>query len=163
MSPQKPLGSGVSRREFVTAAAASAAAFMIVPRHVLGRGFQAPSDLVNVAVAGINGQGAANARTLMSQNIVAICDCDLALLDARLQAWKTAAERIAAPPGQDPNAGIAGRGQGGRGQGGRGQGCSPARPRRAGRSTTPASPPCACTTACERSIPPIATSAGSRT
>ena len=30
---------------------------MIVPRRVLGRGFQAPSDTVNVAVVGINGMG----------------------------------------------------------------------------------------------------------
>jgi predicted dehydrogenase len=117
MSSQDPLGPGVSRREFVTAAAASAAAFMIVPRHVLGRGFQAPSDLVHVAVVGINGQGAINARALMSQNIVAICDCDLALLDARLQAWKTAADRLAAPATQEPGAATGGRGSGGRGQG----------------------------------------------
>ena len=85
--PQEP---GVSRREFVTTAAATAAGFMIVPRHVLGRGFQAPSDLVNVAAVGINGQGGINTRAVMSQNIVAICDCDTTLLDGRLQAWKTA-------------------------------------------------------------------------
>ena len=35
---------------------------MIVPRHVLGRGFQAPSDLVNIAGVGISGMGAANAQ-----------------------------------------------------------------------------------------------------
>ena len=103
---------GVSRREFVTTAAAAAAGFMIVPRHVLGRGFQAPSDLVNVAAVGINGQGGINTRAVMSQNIVAICDCDTTLLDGRLQAWKTQADRMAVPAGQDPNAGLTGRGQG---------------------------------------------------
>ena len=35
----------VSRRDFVTTTAAATAGFMIVPRHVLGRGFQAPSDM----------------------------------------------------------------------------------------------------------------------
>ena len=40
-----PADNGVSRREFVTTAAGAAAGFMIVPRHVLGRGFQAPSDI----------------------------------------------------------------------------------------------------------------------
>ena len=42
----------------MTAAAGAAAGFMIVPRHVLGRGMQAPSDLVNIAIVGISGMGA---------------------------------------------------------------------------------------------------------
>jgi predicted dehydrogenase len=112
MEPKNPPDRGISRREFVTTTAAAAAGFMIVPRHVLGRGFQAPSDLVNVAAVGINGQGAVNARAVMSQNIVAICDCDMSLLEGRLQAWRTTAARMAVPAGQDPNAGVQGRGQG---------------------------------------------------
>ena len=40
---------GISRRKFVTTVAATGAGLTIVPRHVLGRGFQAPSDTVNVA------------------------------------------------------------------------------------------------------------------
>jgi len=88
---------GLSRREFVTTIAGAGAAFMIVPRHVLGRGFQAPSDTVNVAVVGINGMGAANAHGVMSQNIVAICDCDLGLLDGKLAQW-TRAQRPPARP-----------------------------------------------------------------
>ena len=83
----------LSRREFVTTVAGAGAAFMIVPRHVLGRGFQAPSDVVNVAVVGIGGMGASNARAVMSQNIVAICDCDLNLLDQRLDQWSKAPAR----------------------------------------------------------------------
>ena len=47
-----------------------------MPRHVLGRGFQAPSDTVNIATVGIGGMGGSNTRALMSQNIVAICDVD---------------------------------------------------------------------------------------
>ena len=78
---------GVSRRNFITTAASAGAAVTIVPRHVLGRGFQAPSDLVNVAVVGVSGMGASNTRAVMSQNIVALCDVDTALLDARLARW----------------------------------------------------------------------------
>ena len=37
---------------------------------MLGRGFQAPSDTVNIATVGIGGMGASNTRNLMSQNIV---------------------------------------------------------------------------------------------
>jgi predicted dehydrogenase len=85
----------VTRRKFVTTTAGAGAAFMIVPRHVLGRGLQAPSDTVNVAVVGIGGMGAVNARAVMSQNIVAICDCDLDLLDGKLAEWAKAVE---APP-----------------------------------------------------------------
>ena len=48
---------GISRRKFVTTVAATGAGFTIVPRHVLGRGFQAPSDTVNIATVGIGGMG----------------------------------------------------------------------------------------------------------
>ncbi len=77
----------VTRRAFVKTTAAAAAGFTIVPRHVLGRGMQAPSDLVNIAVVGVSGMGASNARAVMSQNIVALCDVDLDLLDTRLAEW----------------------------------------------------------------------------
>src|SRR3954451_12231147 len=92
-----PQPTTVSRRDFFTTAATVGAAAMIVPRHVLGRGFQAPSDTVNVAVVGINGMGAVNARAVMSQNIVAICDCDDSLLEGKLAEW-TKAVRSPAPP-----------------------------------------------------------------
>ena len=88
--PMAASGTELSRRRFVTTVAGTGAALLIVPRHVLGRGFQAPSDTLNIAVAGINGMGAANAQAVMSQNIVAICDCDLGLLDGRLAQWSRA-------------------------------------------------------------------------
>ena len=58
--------------------AATAAGLTIVPRHVLGKGFQAPSDTVNVAVVGyIHGMGTSNLTAVgKSDNIVALCDCD---------------------------------------------------------------------------------------
>jgi predicted dehydrogenase len=74
---QKP-PTEVSRRAFMGTAAA-AAGLTIVPRHVLGAGFQAPSDTVNVAVVGYaHGMGTANLSNAARSgaNIVALCDCD---------------------------------------------------------------------------------------
>jgi predicted dehydrogenase len=93
-----PTVSGLSRRQFVSTVAGAGAAFMIVPRRVLGRGFQAPSDTLNLAVAGIGGMGAVNAHAVMSQNIVAICDCDLGLLDGKLAEWSKAQPPRSRPP-----------------------------------------------------------------
>jgi predicted dehydrogenase len=77
----------VTRRQFLKTTAATAASLMIVPRHVLGRGFCAPSDLVNIASVGVSGMGASNTRAVMGQNVVAICDCDFDLLDGTLDRW----------------------------------------------------------------------------
>ncbi|HOU31238.1 MAG TPA: twin-arginine translocation signal domain-containing protein, partial [Bacteroidales bacterium] len=49
---------GLTRRTFLGRSAAAAAAFTIVPRHVLGgKGYTAPSDMVNVAGIGVGSQG----------------------------------------------------------------------------------------------------------
>jgi len=66
----------IPRRKFLRGASLSAAAFSIVPRHVIGKGYQAPSDTVNVAAIGAGGMGASNMSRLTSQNIVALADCD---------------------------------------------------------------------------------------
>jgi predicted dehydrogenase len=79
---------GMTRRSFVTTAAAAGAGVVIVPRHVLGRGLQAPSDTVNLAIVGIGGMGGSNARALMSQNIVAICDVDDSQVTKRFDLYK---------------------------------------------------------------------------
>ena len=58
-------------------AAGSAAAFSIVPRHVLGR--EAPSNLVNIAVVGSGGHGAFVVTQMLKAdgiNVVALCDVD---------------------------------------------------------------------------------------
>src|SRR3954468_6675586 len=92
--------SNVSRRSFVkgtaTTAAALALAPMIVPRHVLGMGFQAPSDTLNVAMIGIGGMGMENMRALVAAgvNIVAICDADYAYVERSL------AGKLRVPQGQ---------------------------------------------------------------
>ncbi|MBN1359846.1 MAG: Gfo/Idh/MocA family oxidoreductase [Sedimentisphaerales bacterium] len=66
----------ISRRAFVTAAA-GAAAFTIVPRHVLGGpGDVPPSEKLNIAGIGVGGQGATDLLAVSSENIVALCDVD---------------------------------------------------------------------------------------
>ncbi len=76
----------------------------IVPRHVLGRGFQAPSDTVNIATIGIGGMGGTNTRNLMSQNIVAVCDVDWGLLESRFATYKAdlSARMLNPPPPAPP-------------------------------------------------------------
>jgi len=72
----------ISRREFLGSAAA-AAAFTIVPRHVLGGPRRtAPSEKLNVACIGIGGMGASDISQVSTENIVALCDVD----------WKHAAD-----------------------------------------------------------------------
>ena len=87
----------MTRRSFVTTAAAAGAGVVIVPRHVLGRGLQAPSDTVNVAIVGIGGMGGSNARALMSQNIVAICDVDDSYAGKKLDELQDDTEPVASP------------------------------------------------------------------
>src|SRR3954468_5629824 len=78
-----------TRRRFVTNVAAATAGFAIVPRHVLGRGFTAPSDLLNVAAVGVGGQGRANLINLASENVVALCDVDWDYADKAFAALDT--------------------------------------------------------------------------
>ena len=105
-SSEAPVGehssSTLSRRSFIAKATVTAAAATIVPRHVLGRGYTPPSDLLNVAGVGVGGMGRTNLTNLSDQNIVALCDVDWGYCDkgfARLDAEITALQkRIAEPP-----------------------------------------------------------------
>jgi hypothetical protein len=67
----------ITRREFL-AGTAAAAAFVIVPRHVLGGpAGPAPSDKVNLGSVGVGGmQGFNDVNSVASQNIYALCDVD---------------------------------------------------------------------------------------
>lgn len=68
-----------TRRDFVKLSAASAAAFTIVPRHVLGgRGFTAPSDLVRYAAIGVGGKGDQDVQGIAKAgaSVAALCDVD---------------------------------------------------------------------------------------
>jgi len=54
---------------------AAAAAFTIVPRHVLGGpGYTAPSDKLNIGCVGVNGKGQSDIQAVSTENIVALCD-----------------------------------------------------------------------------------------
>jgi predicted dehydrogenase len=69
----------ISRRGLLRGAVASAAAFSIVPRHVLGRGFVAPSDKVTMASIGLGRQGQVITMEFLARpdtQIVAVCDCN---------------------------------------------------------------------------------------
>jgi len=66
----------VTRRTFL-AAAATAAAVTIVPRHVLGGPRQmAPSEKLSIAGIGVGGMGGGNLRQLETETIAALCDVD---------------------------------------------------------------------------------------
>jgi predicted dehydrogenase len=95
----------VTRRGFINTAAAAGAGLVIVPRHVLGKGMQAPSDTLNVATIGVSGMGASNTNAVLSQNIVAFCDVDFALLDNRMGLWKKQAAAAASTQPQAPRQG----------------------------------------------------------
>ena len=66
----------ITRRQFLGNAAV-AAAFTIVPRHVLGGPrYAAPSEKLNIACIGIGGMGASDVGQFSGENIVALCDVD---------------------------------------------------------------------------------------
>ncbi|SKB58041.1 Gfo/Idh/MocA family protein [Dyadobacter psychrophilus] len=69
----------IRRRDFIKAGALAAGTFMIVPRHVLGKGFIPPSDKLNIAAVGCGGKADVNIRLSYNEgteNIVALCDVD---------------------------------------------------------------------------------------
>ncbi len=68
-----------SRRDFIKNTAVAAAGFMIVPRHVLGRGFVAPSDRLLIAGVGVGGKGESDIANFYKSgkaDIVFLCDVD---------------------------------------------------------------------------------------
>ena len=68
--------SRISRRGFMSGAAA-VAGFTIVPRHVLGgAGNNPPSEKLNIAGIGVGGRGGGDLGEVSSENIVALCDVD---------------------------------------------------------------------------------------
>ena len=74
-----PAGSDLSRRKFIQTASVAAAAFTIVPRFVLGKGYRAPSDTLYVAGIGAGGKGKsdiANFAASGKAEISFLCDVD---------------------------------------------------------------------------------------
>ena len=79
MSHQKKSNHDLSRRKFIRNTALAAGGFFIVPRHVLGRGFVAPSDKLNIAGIGAGGKGESDLFEFSKSpnaNISFLCDVD---------------------------------------------------------------------------------------
>jgi predicted dehydrogenase len=64
-----------TRREFLKNTATIIAGFSIVPRHVLGKGFIAPSDQLTKGIIGLGGMGRGHIG-YAGTRVVAICDID---------------------------------------------------------------------------------------
>ena len=65
------------RRKFITSASLAAAGFFIVPRHVIGRGYLAPSDKINLGFIGTGKQGRGLLWAMYKKaNIVAAAEVD---------------------------------------------------------------------------------------
>jgi predicted dehydrogenase len=64
-----------SRRKFLQNTAAIAAGVTIIPRHVLGRGFIAPSDQLTKGIVGLGGMGRGHIG-YAGTKVVALCDVD---------------------------------------------------------------------------------------
>ncbi len=68
-----------SRRKFIRDSSFAAAGFFIVPRHVLGRGFVAPSDKLIIAGIGAGGKGESDLKNFSESGkaeIAYLCDVD---------------------------------------------------------------------------------------
>ena len=80
MKSKKPLENNLNRRKFIKNASATAAAFTIVPRFVMGgNGYVAPSDTLYIAGIGVGGKGKSDLTSIAeSKNakIIFLCDVD---------------------------------------------------------------------------------------
>jgi predicted dehydrogenase len=80
MIDQKTKSSSVnSRRRFLKNTSIAAAGFFIVPRHVLGKGFIAPSDRLIIAGIGVGGKGESDIWSFYQSgkaDIAYLCDVD---------------------------------------------------------------------------------------
>lgn len=68
-----------SRRSFIRNTALATAGFFIVPRHVLGKGYTAPSDRLLVAGIGVGGKGESDIMSFYKSgkaDIAFLCDVD---------------------------------------------------------------------------------------
>jgi predicted dehydrogenase len=68
-----------SRRKFLRDASIAATGIFIVPRHVLGKGFIAPSDRLVIAAVGAGGKGGDDLKNFYASgkvDVAALCDVD---------------------------------------------------------------------------------------
>ena len=80
----------LSRRKFLGDVAVAGAAFTIVPRHVLGRGYVAPSDTLSIACIGVGGKGESDVKGVSTETIYALCDVDLHSAETSFRAFPKA-------------------------------------------------------------------------
>src|SRR5882672_6386217 len=69
----------MKRNEFIRKGLTAAAGFYIIPRHVLGKGFTAPSDRLSIASIGIGGKGEVDVNYISGSgkaDIAYLCDVD---------------------------------------------------------------------------------------
>jgi hypothetical protein len=76
MSSKRDKPQTSSRRVFIKNAGIAAAAFAIVPRHVLGRGYRAPSDTLYIACIGARKGEFDIASFARRAEIAYLCDVD---------------------------------------------------------------------------------------
>lgn len=79
MSQKKKNNPSASRRNFIRNTSIVAGSIFILPRHVLGRGFVAPSDKLNIAGIGAGGKGESDLFEFSKSpnvNIAYLCDVD---------------------------------------------------------------------------------------
>ena len=89
---KKTKGSALSRRNFLKNAAVVAGA-MIVPRHVLGKGFVAPSDKLLIAGIGVGGKGKSDIANFYESGkaeIAFLCDVDKRMIGASVESFPKA-------------------------------------------------------------------------
>lgn len=109
MSNEETKKEELSRRAFLTKVAAGGAAVTIVPRHVLGRGYTPPSDLLNIAGVGVGGMGRNNLINLSSENIVALCDVDWGYADKSFERFDTEIPNLQTRIDQGPPPAVPGK------------------------------------------------------
>lgn len=96
------MNSKVSRRRFLKTSTVGVAAFSIVPRFVLGRGFIPPSDKINIGVIGLGKQGNGLANNFISSTqaqIVAGSD----VWDSKMESFKNRIQSIYSEKKDIPN------------------------------------------------------------
>jgi predicted dehydrogenase len=103
----------LSRRKFVGQAGVATAAFTIVPRNVLGgKGYQAPSDIVNVAGIGVGAQGGGDIQQVCTPDVPVVrpqrSSSGIPLTPEQIQAQE--AQRAARAAQQAAAAAAAGKG-----------------------------------------------------
>ena len=79
MTEENQKNTGSSRRDFIRNTALTAAGFMIIPRHVLGRGYVAPSDRLLIAGIGVGGKGESDIMSFYKSgkaDMAFLCDVD---------------------------------------------------------------------------------------